>query len=404
MASERFTQEQQQFILGNYPEMSANKIGKVLGAKPDTVIAFLRRKGVAILSRAESICKLSAAKQVELVRRRRDGLTLQQLMAEFGVNRKVVENTLRRHKARKKIKPKGKLTPEQELEIVRAYRDGKRVTFGVAVKFGITTAHVSGILKRHGVRRRSCSEAARRCELNEAAFDRIGVEEWPSYFAGLLMADGTVNDRGKFTPQIALRLEEADLDLVRTYRAFLGSTHKIGRIVRTVNLPQGTPFLSRMVGLTVTSQRIVDALARIGVVPRKSESQETRFLGGLESNRHAWRGVIDGDGVVCLGRSHGILRASVTCLGSLALTAQFATFVRTLVPDYAGKPSWAKSLWSVQVTGGSAMPVVRALYGDATVALPRKWEIAKRILAECDEGGRIGSTNTYRRKPHRRGV
>src|SRR5579859_3912965 len=103
----------------------------------------------------------------------------------------------------------------------------------------------------------------RPCELNEAAFDDAGEEAM--YWAGFLMADGTVFHARRTQPVIRLSLNEGDAGHVESFRAFLGSTHKIGHGVRE-GFSESQPTAS----LAVASARLVEALARLGVLPRKS--------------------------------------------------------------------------------------------------------------------------------------
>ncbi len=127
----------------------------------------------------------------------------------------------------------------------------------------------------------------RRCKVNESAFDSLTEE--PAYWIGYLISDGNVcykkDKRG--IPTIALHLKATDLAHLQKFGRFLNSSYKISRYVNKVwgNVSYSMSF---------PSQRIANALVKYGFVPRKCFTAEIK--GGVENNRHVWRGMIDGDG------------------------------------------------------------------------------------------------------------
>jgi transposase len=52
-------------------------------------------------------------------------------------------------------KGKGKLSEEQEQEVIRFYKEGMSST-DIALQFGVSASPILGILRRHGVPRRDC--------------------------------------------------------------------------------------------------------------------------------------------------------------------------------------------------------------------------------------------------------
>jgi hypothetical protein len=249
-------------------------------------------------------------------------------------------------------------------EIIRRYQDGQGITeIGAAI--GCTPSGAHRFLKRSGIQRRTQTQAKRLLHpLREDVFDEISEES--AYWIGFLMADGCVTyRRGCYA--IALVLKVSDREHVGDFLKFLGSNN-----ILTEEPKNGS------VRATVQSKRLAEALAKFGVTPRKSK---TARVIGLETSVPFWRGVVDGDGSV-FHDAKG--RAGITLCGSEALVGQFSEFVRTVSPDCKANIHRMKGIFSFAVNGTHAYRVAESLYGNCTVALARKLESARRILANPD--------------------
>jgi len=303
------------------------------------------------------------------------GLSAKAVGRQRGVSHTIVLRILREHgvQRRKQIQP-----PEVQAALVRDYQAGMG-SLQIAAKHGVNFKAVFAALRRASISARSVGKAIRTCSLNEAAFDIITEEA--AYWIGFLMADGCITDRGHST-YINLMLASKDAGHVEAFQRFLGSNHKIG-------LEKARGFAGSTGGskLSVASKRLAAILARYGVVPRKSHT--TKVI-GLEHNRDFWRGVVDGDGWVSIQHPKTLRHAKpcVGLTGSLELLTQFCTFVETIAPSHV-HPHPMHSIFSVSWLGRSALTVVRSLYTNCTISLPRKWEMAKRILIETHDNGRI---------------
>src|ERR1041385_4333762 len=77
------------------------------------------------------------------------------------------------------------------------------------------------------------------CSFDEAAFDGIGVEEAASYWAGMMIADGTVSKKENGQAHLALALAARDEEQIEDFRKFLKASHKITRYSREAILPNG---------------------------------------------------------------------------------------------------------------------------------------------------------------------
>jgi hypothetical protein len=206
------------------------------------------------------------------------------------------------------------------------------------------------------------SEARRTCTLNQTAFDVVSEES--AYWIGFLMADGCVHHPKNGSPQIILRLNNSDREHLQSFKNFLGSSSKI------------IPAKDHTVSLTVTSRRIADTLSRYGIIQRKSLNAK---VSGLEHDRHFWRGVIDGDGWIHsnpLNKKSGL----INLCGSQNLTSQFASYALEIAGGKLPAFERRENLFIVRLYSDRAMRVIKCLYSDCSISLPRKQERADRVI------------------------
>lgn len=251
----------------------------------------------------------------------------------------------------------------EEGRIADRYVAGERLD-DLAAEYGVNRSTIWRILERLGAPRRMSGRV--NLTVNENAFDEITEDS--AYWVGFLMADGCITDYpGRRTKRLQLTLAARDAGHIQSFRDFLGSACKMR--------PGRSPFDTPNVSVTATSNKLVDALQEYGVRPRKSLNCKVRHL---EMNRDFWRGVIDGDGhLACEGKI--VLRL----VGSRQLMKQFQAFARSVSADcFAAVLSYSgENVHRIHLSGRSAHSVTTALYDGCTIALPRKWEVARKIMA-----------------------
>lgn len=207
------------------------------------------------------------------------------------------------------------------------------------------------------------SERRRRYSLNQSYFDEI-TDERRAYWLGFITADGCVH-RSDRKASLSVMLKASDSGHLQTLCDDLGSDRPVlfYRNEATVSFP---------------SVPLADALERLGVTPRKSATVRP-WNGSTELMPHYWRGLIDGDGSLGRVRSRP-WKWTVSLVGSEACVNGFAAWAREVcgststVSPKPGCYSWA--------VAGNAKPtaLARALYSGATVALPRKLELAQQLI------------------------
>ena len=129
------------------------------------------------------------------------------------------------------------------------------------------------------------------------------------------------------------------------------------------------------VALVLNSKRLVESLAPLGIIPRKSYSGFP-WTGPARLMRHYWRGVVDGDGHI--SKTKPLLALA----GTNAVICAFLKFASEICGTSAVPCRQPKSAaWHVLLTGGRMVPkVIRELYECDGPALDRKKAAAIALL------------------------
>jgi hypothetical protein len=209
--------------------------------------------------------------------------------------------------------------------------------------------------------------------LREDAFDSVTEES--AYWIGFLMADGCICPVKTGQTGISINISAKDEACVHRFRRFIGSRHKIGR-----HQPKRG---NELVRLRIYSDRIAGALARYGVVPRKSQTAKVYIL---DKNRDFWRGVIDGDGYLTFRSNTGCLGL----VGSRYLVEQFREFILGICPDFKRPVLRHASIYRLELRSVHAIAVAATLYSDCVFAMPRKLDLARAVMASSVYDGPTG--------------
>jgi len=297
------------------------------------------------------------------------------IAADFGVH----ENTIYRlvRLAGETVRSLCVLTPTLIESIRVEYLHGCSSLF-LARKYAVSKFTVLSALQQSGTPIRSRSECKRVYELDETAFDHPGPEA--TYWAGFLLADGSVYVKRRGSPLLQLSIAEEDRQHVEAFRLFLKSTHPINTIPATRKWIRGRSCQCQAKAeLQIPSRRLVVALARYGVVSQKSQSATPV---GVAFNRDFWRGVVDGDG--CLGFFSRLPRPLpyIHLCGSEQTVLQFRQAVQRLTPSCKASVYKTGRLFEFKCTGAAAVATVRWLYADSFISLARKASKAFAILGK----------------------
>jgi hypothetical protein len=237
------------------------------------------------------------------------------------------------------------------------------------IRARMSKAHLGKKLSEHH------KAALRRRTLNESVFDQLTEDS--QYWFGFMFTDGNVCYK-QGIPIIALHLNEIDLAHLLKFREFVGSSHKEGHYVNKVwgNSSNSISFLS---------ERMANALAKYGCVPRKCFNGEIK--GGMENYRHCWRGVIDGDGSLGVyeRKDSGRRVPYISLTGNKSVCLQFRDFLQTELDEpMPQNVIFYKKSYSFMVSDHRAVKAIELLYTNCTIALNRKLQRADEILHEFE--------------------
>lgn len=327
-------------------------------------------------SRLKAI-SLTDAERLQIGEEYKSGMRSKDLAKRWGVSQTFVAGIVRTLGARRPLgHGNARLSPERQAAMIADYQSGMNCS-ECATKYGFKQdASVWEFLKRRGLTRNP-SEARRLYAINYHAFDVITDES--AYWLGFLITDGCLHQRPSNTGGDVLILTMADCDRphLEAYRQFLGAEHPIKRNPPKRPNAQGTNILP----ITITAEMSA-TLRGYGIVPRKSFVMRATDI--LASNRHFWRGVMDGNGSLGFYSAkrgltpRALLRLSTA---SLQFAEQFLAFCRdaagVTIPKVHYDP---RGCYGVSYQALKARTVATHLYRDCTVALSRKLALAQRMM------------------------
>ena len=131
---------------------------------------------------------MSSEQEDALVAAYLQGTSATELVERYQISESTVYTTLERHGVPRRTGSEilRKLCPAQEAEIIVLYQQGLSAS-DIVTRYPIHDQTVYNILERHGIKRRTRSEAVRTYARNEHAFDIIDTEEaayWLGFIAG----------------------------------------------------------------------------------------------------------------------------------------------------------------------------------------------------------------------------
>jgi hypothetical protein len=263
---------------------------------------------------------------------------------------------------------------ERNLRVAARYRAGEPV-LAIAEDEGVHPKSVGTVAKRAGVPPRRGWQ--RVYPIDETAFDQPTEIGW--WLVGLLAADGCVFAREH---RISLAQNAGDQDVLNAFLAYVGSP--------------GRPLASIAPGhfeARIFSRRVCEALARYGVVPRKSKSLE---LSPEAADQAAvWLGLFDGDGSAGVKLGHG--RPRIDFFGAPPVMKQCSEFWGARLKLATNAPptvvNHAGGLKKVSIYGANAARGARIMLASSPISHQRK----RRTL----EAISLVRPSKYDSSPHR---
>lgn len=208
---------------------------------------------------------------------------------------------------------------------------------------------------------------------NVGAFDVVTPES--AYWAGLLMADGSIVPHPRGGAQLVLQLTGPDMSHVDKFRTFLQSENSITEIPAGITSQGWTR--NRAKRMAVSTSHLIAALSHYGVTKNKTYAAK---CGLVASHPDFWRGVIDGDG--------SIVPKGVMLFGSRELVFHFKKFVKMIYPLAVIAAAPHKNIFAASANGRTAAVILHCLYEHGGPALQRKRQRAIEFSRRFTDHGK----------------
>jgi hypothetical protein len=304
----------------------------------------------------------------------REGLPVEDIAARAGACCKTVGNVARR--AELPLRRTSK--PNRDRAALARYCAGHPVK-DIAVDLQISKSRIRLIAAKAGIPPRSGWQ--RRYPIDETAFDEPTAVGW--WLIGLLAADGSIHEAEN---RVSLCQTLDDADVLSAFYEYLGCPERplvlleLSAEARARQYPRRPAAEAR-----VFSRRIVKALARHGLVARKTSSLR---LGREASGKAAvWLGLLDGDGSVGIYRRGRLPR--LVFAGTRPVMEQCEAFWRAALrisqPHPTARPH-SRGIWTFALHNAKAATAARILLSSSPTSLQRKRAVLSEI-ARWTQGG-----------------
>jgi len=256
-----------------------------------------------------------------------------------------------------------KLSKAEKIAIADRYVSGESLV-SLYKETGIAKGTIKNICKSMGIPVRPPAEAQVRYGINEAYFDSI--TEGSAYWAGFIFADGHIRSKGSGQRGIKIGLSSKDTNHLEKFKDsldFLGT-------IREYEPAAGCyPSAYKIVELVFTSDRIVSGLESLGMVGDRIPIE------AIDSDRHFWRGMVDGDGSVGVSKGKPV----ITLCGKIGILEKFLKYLNDSGVATRRVPICRGQIHQLVFSGPIAGRIIGNLYSNNTIALDRKNAVALNL-------------------------
>ena len=228
------------------------------------------------------------------------------------------------------------------------------------------------VLEKHGIKRRSQSQAQRKHKVDEHFFEEIDTPE-KAYWLGFIYADGTIVETNNM---LAIAISEKDAQHLEKFRKAIKTTYPIRYVDNTKPTPSGRAKRRKLAYIHIYSEKIYNDLKCIGV-KEKFPSCDFQKWHNLS---HFVRGFFDGDGCLWFDkRRKGVNQVNVEFCGDNHFLEELQKRINRNVGIYhkAGgiRKAVNSNIWRLSYYGESAFRLLIWMYKDSTpdIRLERKY-------------------------------
>lgn len=346
--------------------MSVPDISSQYGITETRIYYVLKSNGIMLRPRSGIGKVLSSEQEDALVAAYLQGTSATELVERYQISESTVYTTLERHGVPRRTGSEifRKLCPAQEAEIIVLYQQGLSAS-DIVTRYPIHDQTVYNILERHGIKRRTRSEAVRTYARNEHAFDIIDTEE-AAYWLGFIAADGNVSNG-----RLRIGLSTKDANHLRKFATWISPDRPIYTGTNNLGRPVST--------IEIGSQHLADTLAQHGIVPRKTYLMKHLPAVSTPLVRHFLRGYVDADGYISLRHQYG------ATFGVVSFNQEIVEEIQNRLIQELGvtRTSIIHSgvAWHYRQYGTKQVSKIAAyLYQDTQVYLDRKYLLAQQVI------------------------
>lgn len=261
-----------------------------------------------------------------------------------------------------------KLNLEEQKLLCEMYQTGLYTQHFLAQYFNCCSQVVSQTLREHNILIIQHRNHVRDKQLDENYFSVIDTEA-KSYFLGFIMADGNI-----YKNQLSIEIHLKDYDLLDTFKKELNTSNTI--TYRKKNNIE-------MVCLRIVSGKIIEDLARYGIVEDKTHNQKHLCPVPDHLLNHFLRGLLDGDGWITKDKSGYYHLGFVN--HNKVICEEFLEKCNSLIKNQnhsriTRKDNKSKCYVAQFQSQTQVKQLVTALYKDSNYYLTRKYIIAEGIF------------------------
>lgn len=356
--------------------MSSLDIAKQYGCNSVVVGEAIRRVGISRTNRDAQLLRDTkyGAYHQEWIDKYKSGMSSSDIAAEYKCSKFTICQVLKKEGVTRSLSEarslRGSMYAKFHDEWIIKYISGMNMC-EIASEYDTSSSNVSSIVRRSGKSRTRKDIHDMRHKDADTYFDKID-NEGTAYFLGLLLADGSISNRGNNHQwDMNLSLISSDGYMVEMLANILG---------RKSHLRPSRGRTSASVELRVTSDHIVNTLMSYGFTCNKSLDNH-KAIGfdyvPKEYMHHFIRGIVDGDGSIYITKNN---HAGISIVGNYNDLTEVSNNLSSIGCSVK-KPSNDGVIY--KITWGSMYDVTKIIeymYSDATIYLTRKKYKADDIL------------------------
>lgn len=259
-------------------------------------------------------------------------------------------------------------------DLVQDYLRGESQEY-LKRKYNIKTENIVKLLQKNNIKIRDRVTTRRISQGQHITLNGLSDlnTEKASYFLGFTIADGCVSHGNR----LGFTLKASDGYILREFQEILGIKYGYRE---SENFDKRTNKVYKRATLNLSDDRLSLILSKQNILPNKSTFEKLPEIDWL-TNKHFWRGMVDGDGHLGINGNSAVLVlvGSKEIIDGFNKFVQLNTDINLIRTTKSCKSKTDKILYRVLYTGNDARLICSLLYKDSIIHLHRKMDKAKEM-------------------------